>query len=338
MRDYVEVGQYSVGKIEKNISDVNGILTSNLKVCLGIVATNGIRSMLLHVDSNVDTDFIVEQLEWFDNIDYTLHIGCDQRQLERVGLGQSFSVSGFIERLKTSMQRANKQYWQTINTHRIAREYFGVTIDGKIITQSKICEKPPKAQVRSAINFLNYLTSSDPTKEFAQMKLDLAYNINDWTEMPKLSVTASYAYNCYRKASNWNSFLLKLSDDKKIPDFIIILFNSAKDSLGIVHYYYEDIVNECAVQLDYDTKCLLGNSMPLAWKKYPDKKLTGKYIGCRVQFFTMPTNEKTTAVTLEQSLKEKGYDVKLASANTKPSLVVNLTTSCLDPSRKLQNS
>ncbi len=67
----------------------------------------------------------------------------------------------------------------------------------------------------------------------------------------------------------------------------------------------------------------------LKWKKYPENKLIGKYIGRQVRFFTMATNESKRAQTLLKNLKEVGFAVEIETTSDEPSLIVDLNASKL---------
>ena len=64
------------------------------------------------------------------------------------------------------------------------------------------------------------------------------------------------------------------------------------------------------------------------WKKYPDSKLVGKYIGHQVHFFTMPAAELEQSEKFVGILQRKGFSAELKKAkDNKPSVVVDLTDS-----------
>ena len=65
----------------------------------------------------------------------------------------------------------------------------------------------------------------------------------------------------------------------------------------------------------------------LTWKQFPKDNLVGKYIGHQVRFFTMQEKIKTKASEFVAHLNKGGFNAELKSANNKPSIVVDLTTS-----------
>jgi hypothetical protein len=66
----------------------------------------------------------------------------------------------------------------------------------------------------------------------------------------------------------------------------------------------------------------------LAWKLYPTDKLVGKYVGHQVRFFTMQQEDiQTKANEFVSYLNKGGFNAELKSANNKPSILVDLTTS-----------
>jgi hypothetical protein len=86
-------------------------------------------------------------------------------------------------------------------------------------------------------------------------------------------------------------------------------------------------VKEKEAQLLQKTKAIFNEPLPSTWKMYPSDKLSGKYIGHQVRFFTLSAGENVRAKSLCDELKKVGFDAELKSAKDKPSLVVDLTTS-----------
>lgn len=80
--------------------------------------------------------------------------------------------------------------------------------------------------------------------------------------------------------------------------------------------------------LDFQSMSFFEN-LNVQWRKYPENRLTGKYVGHQVCFFTMPASSAETAKNFTQHLKQTGFDAELKSANGKPSIVVDLTASKL---------
>lgn len=75
------------------------------------------------------------------------------------------------------------------------------------------------------------------------------------------------------------------------------------------------------------TASFFKTSIDAQWKKYPENRLVGKYIGHQVRFFTMPANTDEAARRFTQNLKQVGFDVELKAASGKPSIVIDLTAS-----------
>lgn len=84
-----------------------------------------------------------------------------------------------------------------------------------------------------------------------------------------------------------------------------------------------------AEKLNTITSSFFNNKAPTNWKIYPSERLTGKYIGHQVKFFTFPVEQSTQAEPFFNRLKQNGFDAELKKANNRPSLVVDLTTSKL---------
>lgn len=89
------------------------------------------------------------------------------------------------------------------------------------------------------------------------------------------------------------------------------------------------IIDDKAEKLNTITSTFFHNKAPTDWKIYPFERLTGKYKGHHVKFFTFPVEQSTQAEPFFNRLKQNGFDTELKKANNKPSLVVDLTTSKL---------
>lgn len=64
------------------------------------------------------------------------------------------------------------------------------------------------------------------------------------------------------------------------------------------------------------------------WRIYPKEKLTGKYIGHQVHFFTFKASNKEHVNTFLKDLKADGFDTELKQAPSgNPSIIVDLTNS-----------
>jgi hypothetical protein len=64
------------------------------------------------------------------------------------------------------------------------------------------------------------------------------------------------------------------------------------------------------------------------WKIYPQEKLTGKFVGHQVRFFTFKGSQKEGAVKWVEELKKDGFDTRLSQAsNGNSSIIVDLTDS-----------
>lgn len=89
----------------------------------------------------------------------------------------------------------------------------------------------------------------------------------------------------------------------------------------------DDTLEEKEKVLRTKTDTFFKNSLNSQWKKYPESKLTGKYKGHQVQFFTMAVEYTKQATGFAGRLKEAGFDAELKKAKDKPSIIVDLTTS-----------
>lgn len=75
------------------------------------------------------------------------------------------------------------------------------------------------------------------------------------------------------------------------------------------------------------TASFFKTSIDAQWKKYPENRLVGKYVGHQVRFFTMPTDSAEAAKQFTHTLKQVGFDAELKAASGKPSIVIDLTAS-----------
>lgn len=64
------------------------------------------------------------------------------------------------------------------------------------------------------------------------------------------------------------------------------------------------------------------------WRKYPDNKLPDRYSGHEVNFFTLSASQHQKAVDLTNHLKQNGFSAELKWTKDKPSIVVDISTSC----------
>lgn len=94
-------------------------------------------------------------------------------------------------------------------------------------------------------------------------------------------------------------------------------------------YFYKDskILSKEVEDLHKCTDKFFTGTNNIQWKFYPPEKLQGKYLGHQLTFFTMAPDQKMLAEKFCNSLKENGFDSKMKSANDKPSIVVDLTSS-----------
>jgi hypothetical protein len=83
------------------------------------------------------------------------------------------------------------------------------------------------------------------------------------------------------------------------------------------------------LQLYKKTQSLIENDLSNSgWKIYPEAKLTGKYLGHQVRFFTFNSSNKDHASKLFEDLKSDGFGTELKQApNGNPSIIVDLTNS-----------
>lgn len=80
-------------------------------------------------------------------------------------------------------------------------------------------------------------------------------------------------------------------------------------------------------ELEGETMSYFKQPVSAKWKKYPELKLIGKYVGHQVCFFTMAPDKTSQAIGLTKKLRLVGFDAELKQAGEKPSIVVDLTTS-----------
>ncbi len=85
------------------------------------------------------------------------------------------------------------------------------------------------------------------------------------------------------------------------------------------------IAEEVEAQLRNETSSFFSGAHQFSWKAYPAKLLTGKYIGHRVMYLTMPLGTDEQADQFCNTIKLKGFDAERRKAGNKPSIVVDLT-------------
>lgn len=91
----------------------------------------------------------------------------------------------------------------------------------------------------------------------------------------------------------------------------------------------EQNIEKIETKLLNSTLSFFKKSTDTQWKKFPEQRLTDRYKGHQVRFFTMTGNESSQADTFLCHLKDIGFDVEMKKSHEKPSLVVDLTTSKL---------
>ena len=102
---------------------------------------------------------------------------------------------------------------------------------------------------------------------------------------------------------------------------------AAKQGHSSARQNIQFFATEEASYLQKETNAFFNSNPNAHWKKYPDNRLTTKYAGHHLQFFTMKADSHDSARMFAESLREAGFDVQLKSAKEKPSIVVDLTTS-----------
>lgn len=239
---YIEIGQYEVARIEATTTpqEIHGILTRNLNVCLGLAFMANTKLLLMHTDTNIDTDSIAQQLTWFAEEPYTVHIGCPPqlKQLAQTNrFDESLMLTGFLHRLQQSLAKYRHKPWQTLTQHDVKNHVFGITRSGQVMTYAK---KPtvlsPNSETRTAINFVNYLCSSEINSSVSQIPLDLAYDLNDWTELPEPTAIAQGIVAHFEHSSNWRDFKIRLQR-ANIGPILLQLIDHAQNLLPLVLQY-----------------------------------------------------------------------------------------------------
>jgi hypothetical protein len=130
-----------------------------------------------------------------------------------------------------------------------------------------------------------------------------------------------------------NEIELMSDSDKCISKLLITIENYKKDFLEQLTLLKQPIV-ERAEQKDNALSTLTSSffkeQLPAQWKIYPKENLVGKYMGHQLRFFTMSQDTPTQkADDFVSHLKENGFAAERRNANSKPSVLVDLTTSTL---------
>ena len=120
MGKVIRISQYGLGRINRRSeSDIEALYTDNLNVCLGIIAINKEKILLMHIETSLHTDCIARELKWMGD-EYELHIGKTEDPAKLAAIlmtGKIFAYESFIERLKNSLTTSNVSLWTDLKTY-----------------------------------------------------------------------------------------------------------------------------------------------------------------------------------------------------------------------------
>jgi len=225
-QDVIEITQYGVARIQKDNHHVRGLSTKNLNVCLGIILISPKHVLLMHIDTNVDTDYVAKQVAWIDT-PYSMKIAINKKQHHQAKLLglmlDEFSIEGFLKRLKDSLAKLKITYWNNLSFHDASIGEVTIFTNGEIKLLSTTTERVPDFDLRKSINFLNYLSKYDnSTSPYAKLDLDIQYNLTHWTTLSSLSPISEKIVQTYQLTMEWNSFITKLQQELLIPSNLIL--------------------------------------------------------------------------------------------------------------------
>lgn len=336
MGQLIEITQYGVAKIDRK-NEPQGLSTKDLNTCVAIIAINQNKMLMIHVDTNVHTDSIAKELAWIDT-PYKLIIACNKaaQKLYPMMQHKEYSVIGFLDRLKNSCTKMSISLWESLNDIDAPNGYIHVNSNGTVCLQPQKTDEPKHAGLRQAINFMNYLSLCDDSKDFyAKMDLDVQFQNGAWTDMPLLNNIAKILVNTYKISKNWQKFTTALDSITEIPKALTrLLRNNQLLFQGNFSGYslYNDMFNNETLSDNALTTSTIDffkqKSQTSQWKQYPENKLTGQYVGHKVKFFTFRSEkDEKDAHSFTMHLKNRGFHAELKHANNKPSVVVDVTRS-----------
>ncbi len=232
-KDIIEITQYGVARIQKDNTHIKGLCTKNLNVCLGLILISQKHLLLMHIDTNVDTDYVAKQIAWIDK-PYSMAIAMNEQQLQQVtSLGlmpAEFSVQGFLKRLKDSLIKLSIAQWdKNLRFCNASAAEVTVLTSGEIKIFPSGTEKVPDFNLRQSIDFLNYVSKYDNSASmYAKLDLDVQYDINHWTIMPSLSPIAEKLIQTYQLSTEWSQFITKLRLQPLVPTNLVMFLQAQR--------------------------------------------------------------------------------------------------------------
>ena len=174
-----------------------------------------------------DTDLIAQQLAWLKD-EYTLYYMVDKKYATQ-DKDIKF-LTRFFERLNASLAQLKIRSWVSHYHYFFESLISGFDFAGNFLSikSKETVEEIPFADVRRSISHINFI-AKDQSKSDSQYQLDLQFDSNEFTPLPKFSDQGLFLYKILRNDNYQMMLFSNPTVSEEIRDLFCNPSNSMKD-------------------------------------------------------------------------------------------------------------